>query len=99
MTMASRTGTPSAEDLRLAAEWLRQYDDEHDGGADTKRCTAVAEWLEGKANALDECAAAREVGVPVGRLRAVMARKAKEAGVPVSELRAGMVEKQTGEPG
>lgn len=65
--------------MRLAAEWLRQYDDEHDGGEDTKRCAKVAEWLEGKANAMDECAAAREVGVPVDRLRAAMAGKSKGA--------------------
>lgn len=97
--MAGRAGGPSSDDLRLAAEWLRQYDDEHDGGEDTKRCAAVAEWLEGKANAMDECAAAREVGVSVSRLRAAMADKARAAGVPVSRLRAGMLESPKGEAG
>ena len=64
--------TPSPDDLLLAAEWLRQYDDEHDGGRDTARCAAVAEWLAAQAAAASLRALAREHGVPVGRLRAAL---------------------------
>lgn len=61
--------TPEADDLRLAAEWLRQYDDEHDGGRDTKRTAVVADWLDAQAIAAELRRAARENGVPVEKLR------------------------------
>lgn len=61
---------PTPDALRLAAEWLRQYDDEHDGGADTARCAAVADWLDAQANAAELRSVAREHGVSVGKLRA-----------------------------
>jgi hypothetical protein len=61
--------TPNADALRFAAEWLRQYDDEHDGGADTERAASVADWLDAQADAADLRGAAREHGVPVAKLR------------------------------
>lgn len=62
--------TPDQDALRLAAEWLRQYDDQHDGGADTARCAGVAAWLDAQADAADLRHVARKHGVPVGKLRA-----------------------------
>ena len=71
--------TPDAEDLRFAAEWLRQYDDSHDGGEMTARATAVAEWLDAQATAQNLRAAAREHGVPVAGLRRKLAALAASA--------------------
>ena len=70
--MSAAKHTP--DDLRFAAEWLRQYDDEHDGGGDTKRCAAVADWLDAQADDQELRAAARQAGVPVKRLRAAIAK-------------------------
>jgi hypothetical protein len=56
--------------MLLAAAWLRQYDDGHEGGADTIRCAAVADWLEAQADAKELRRVAREIGVPVSSLRA-----------------------------
>lgn len=64
--------TPSADDLNFAAEWLRQYDDEHDGGADMARAAAIADWLDAQANAIEQRAIAKEQGVPVAIVRRVM---------------------------
>jgi hypothetical protein len=61
--------TPEPDDLYFAADWLRQYDDEH-GGGDTARCAAIADWLDAQANAKQIRDAARSAGVPAGRLRA-----------------------------
>lgn len=61
--------TPHSDALRFAAEWLRQYDDEHDGGEDTARAAAVADWLDAQAEAADLRGAARQHGVSVARLR------------------------------
>ena len=66
--------TPSADDLRFAAEWLRQYDDEHDGGEQTAVATKVAEWLDAKADADELRAVAREHKLPVGKLRQHLGR-------------------------
>ena len=67
--------------LRLAAEWLRQYDDEHDGGEDTARCAAVADWLDAQADQKQVRDAAREAGLPTAalrrKLREVMGRPKK----------------------
>lgn len=67
--------TPDPDALRFAAEWLRQYDDTHDGGDDTSRAAAVADWLDEQATAADFRSAAREHGVPVGKLRLFAARR------------------------
>lgn len=61
--------TPNTDDLRFAAEWLRSYDDEHDGGEQTKVAEAVAAWLDAQADAKELRDAAREHGVPVAGLR------------------------------
>jgi rRNA-processing protein FCF1 len=61
--------TPNADALRFAAEWLRQYDDSHDGGQDMAIAEAVAEWLDDQANAKELRQVAREHRVPVGKLR------------------------------
>jgi hypothetical protein len=61
--------TPNSDDLRFAAEWLRAYDDEHDGGEQSAIATKVAGWLDAQANAKDLRDAAREHGVPVSGLR------------------------------
>jgi acetyl/propionyl-CoA carboxylase alpha subunit len=63
------TNTPSPDALRLAAEWLRQYDDTHDGGEQTAQAAAVADWLDAQADAKELRDAAREHGVPVAALR------------------------------
>lgn len=60
--------TPFADDLRFAAEWLREYEDEP-GGADSERAAAVANWLDTKADEAELRSAAREHGVPVAKLR------------------------------
>ena len=65
-----RMKTPSPDDLRFAAEWLRQYDDSHDGGKQTAIAESVAEWLDAQAEAGNLRAAAAEIGVPVAMLRA-----------------------------
>lgn len=62
--------TPAADDLRFAAEWLRQYDDSHDGGEQSRTAERVAEWLDAQADAKELRAVAREHGVPTGGLRA-----------------------------
>lgn len=62
--------TPEADDLRFAAEWLRQYDDEHDGGEQTAIAAKVAEWLDAQADAKELRATAREHGLPTAKLRA-----------------------------
>lgn len=71
--------TPDPDALRFAAEWLRQYDDTHDGGGDTSRAAAVADWLDAQANAAEFRSAAREHGVPVGKLRQAVAKQRQTA--------------------
>lgn len=56
---------PSADDMRLAAEWLGEYEDSPEGDA----CKRVAAWLNEQAEAKELRDAAREHGVPVGALR------------------------------
>jgi hypothetical protein len=56
---------PSSDDMRLAAEWLGEYEDSAEGDA----CKRVAAWLSEQADAKDLRDAAREHGVPVGALR------------------------------
>lgn len=80
--------TPAPDDLRFAAEWLRQYDDSHEGGAQTRTAEAVAAWLDAQANENELRAAARKAGVPVAGLRRKLAEmeaaadKAMEAATP-----------------
>lgn len=62
--------TPAVDDLRFAAEWLRQYDDEHDGGAQTRIAEVVAKWLDEQANMKQMRDVAREHKLPVDKLRA-----------------------------
>lgn len=71
--------TPNADDLRFAAEWLRQYDDTPDGGAQTAIAEAVAAWLDDQASASELRSVARENGVPVGKLRQKL-RRMQQAG-------------------
>jgi hypothetical protein len=66
--------TPEADDLRFAAEWLRMYDDSHDGGAQSAVAEAVAKWLDAQADAKELRAAAAEHGIPVSRLRSKLAQ-------------------------
>lgn len=67
------TRRPGSDDIRFAAEWLRAYDDSHDGGEQTAIAEAVAEWLDAQAEAADMREVARKGGVPVRRLRAKLA--------------------------
>lgn len=67
--------SPEPDDMRFAAEWLRQYDDSHDGGKQSAVAAAVARWLDEQADAKELRAAAREHGVPVGRLRTALAKQ------------------------
>lgn len=62
--------TPEPDDLRFAAEWLRQYDDTHDGGEQTAIAAKVADWLDAQADAKELRSTAREHGVPAAKLRA-----------------------------
>jgi hypothetical protein len=66
--------TPPPDALRFAAEWLRQYDDSHNGGKQTATAQSVADWLDQQADAKELRDAAREHGVPVGGLRARLAK-------------------------
>jgi hypothetical protein len=74
--------TPAPDALRFAAEWLRQYDDTHDGGAQTAIAAAVAEWLDAQADAKEIRDLAKQHGVPAGKLRAKLAAIAKVEGQP-----------------
>ena len=65
---------PSPDDLRFAAEWLRQCDDSHDGGGQAKTAEAVAEWLDQQAQAQELRDAAKDLGVPVSKVRAALAK-------------------------
>lgn len=62
--------TPSTDDLRFAAEWLRQYDDTHDDGKLTAVAELVAAWLDEQANMKQLRDIAREHKLPVDKLRA-----------------------------
>ncbi len=64
------TTTPSPDAMRFAAEWLRQYDDTHDGGQQTAEAGRVAEWLDAQADAKEIRDLAKQHGVPTGKLRA-----------------------------
>lgn len=68
------TPTPDPDDLRFAAEWLRAYDDEHDGGEQSAIAEKVAAWLDSQADAKELRDTAREHGVPVAGLRKYLAR-------------------------
>lgn len=70
----SAAHTPNPDALRFAAEWLRQYDDSHDGGEQTALAEVVAEWLDAQAEAKELRDAAREHGIPVGALRKSLAK-------------------------
>lgn len=74
--MSEAKQTPKPDALRFAAEWLRQYDDSHDGGEQTETAQAVAQWLDAQADAKELRDAAREHGVPVKGLRARIAKAA-----------------------
>lgn len=69
------TKTPPSDDMRFAAEWLRQYDDEHEGGEFTAKAKAVAAWLDAQADAKDLRATAREHQVSAVELRRRLAGK------------------------
>lgn len=76
--MSGRLSTPEADALRFAADWLRQYDDSHDGGQQTAVANEVATWLERHADAQEEREVARAHGMAVSRLRAAMAARKKD---------------------
>lgn len=67
--------TPDPKALRFAAEWLRHFDDTHDGGNDKATAAAVAEWLESQATAAEFRAVARKNGLPVSKLRQSVAKQ------------------------
>jgi hypothetical protein len=67
--------TPDSDALRFAAEWLRQYDDSHDGGEGTATAEAVAKWLDRMAMGKDIRDVARQHGVPTAALRAKLAKE------------------------
>lgn len=71
--------TPVADDLRFAAEWLRMYDDSHDGGAQSAVAEEVATWLEEQADLKQLRDVARENGVPVEKLRKKLRATAEPA--------------------
>jgi hypothetical protein len=67
--------TPGPDDLRFAAEWLRQYDDSHDGGEQSAVSERIADWLDAQADAKELRDAAKAHGMPVKRLRAAIGNK------------------------
>jgi hypothetical protein len=73
------SATPTPDTLRFAAEWLRAYDDSHDGGEQSAVAGAVAEWLDAQADAKELRAAARAHGVPVNGLRSAISRAERGA--------------------
>lgn len=81
--------TPDSDALRFAAEWLRQYDDEHDGGSDTARAAAVADWLDAQAAAADIRSVARECGVPTKAVRERVRRNLAETLAGLGAQQAG----------
>ena len=60
-----------AEDLRRAALWLEANEGDDDERSPLLR---VAQWLEHQADGKELRDAAREHGLPVGKLRAAMAK-------------------------
>ena len=60
---------PAPDALRFAAEWLRAYDDSHDGGDQSATAEAVAAWLDAQADAKDLREVARAGGAAVAWLR------------------------------
>jgi hypothetical protein len=70
----SAKNMPTPDALSFAAEWLRHYDDTHDGGQQTAIAAEVADWLDEQAAAKTLRDAARGSGVPVKALRARLAR-------------------------
>jgi hypothetical protein len=68
--------TPEPDDLRFAAEWLRAYDDSHDGGKQTAIAMRIALWLDEQADAKELRDTAAHHGVPVAKLRAKLAEVA-----------------------
>ena len=62
---------PPTESLRLAADWLRVYEDD-----EAQELAAVAAWLDQQADAADMRSACREAGVPVSIARAALRQKA-----------------------
>jgi hypothetical protein len=69
MTTGDHMTTPGIDSLRFAAEWLRQYDDSHDGGEQTAIANTVAQWLDYQADQKELRSLARQHMVPVGKLR------------------------------
>lgn len=74
--------TPDPDALRFAAEWLRAYDDSHDGGEQSAIAESVAGWLDAQADAKELRDTAREHQVPVRKLRAKLASMAKAKATP-----------------
>lgn len=63
----STKNTLRPDDLRFAAEWLRVYE-----GEETAVAELVAEWLDAQADAKELRDAAKQHGVPVGKLRTAL---------------------------
>lgn len=58
---------PSPESMRLAADWLRCYDDEAD---EAVGMSLVADWLDQQADSAEFRSACKIAGVSVGIARA-----------------------------
>ena len=56
----------SADDLRIAAQWLEVYEGV---GADADACRRIRAWLLARAEADELRDACREAGVPVAQVR------------------------------
>ncbi|HCE7248320.1 TPA: hypothetical protein NHR53_006222 [Pseudomonas aeruginosa] len=61
--------TPSSDDFRTAALWLDSNEGDDDERAPLIR---VARWLEQQAESKELREAAKEHGIPVGKLRAAL---------------------------
>ena len=68
--------TPSADDLRLAALWLKNYEANDSERAPFMR---VAHWLDQQADAQILRDVAKEKGIPVAKLRAMLVRNEAKA--------------------
>lgn len=61
------TKSPTYDDMQVAILWLQSNEGEE--GGEREACARVARWLETKAQAAYEVAAARNAGVSVTKLR------------------------------
>lgn len=68
----SKVPTPSANDLHIAAQWLDIYE----GAEDAEACHRVSKWLRSQSDAKELRDMAKEMNVPVSKVRAAVKQSA-----------------------